>query len=45
MPHARRAPSNDENTPGVLVRVPAAPALAWRVERLRELLKTKNVAE
>ena len=45
MPHARRAPSNDENSPGVVVRVTVTKPVSFRVERLGELLKTKNVTE
>ena len=45
MPHARRAPSNDENTPGFLLRVTVTKPVSFRVGRLRELLKTKYVAQ
>jgi hypothetical protein len=45
VPHARRVPSNHENTPGFLVRVTVTKPVSFRVGRLRELLKTKNVTE
>jgi hypothetical protein len=45
MPHARRAPSNHENSPGVLVRVKVMKPDSFRVGPLRELLKTKNLTE
>ena len=47
MPDARRAPSNYENTLGLLVRVTVTVTkpVSFRVGRLRELLKMKNVTE
>jgi len=43
MPYARRAPTNYENPPGLLVRVTVTKPVSFRVGRLRKLLKTKNV--
>ena len=45
MAHARRAPGNHENSPGVVVWVTVTKPVSFRVERLRKLLKTKNVAD
>ncbi len=45
MPHARRAPSNHENTPGVLIGVTVTKPVSFKIGRLREVLKTKNVTE
>ena len=45
MPHARWAPSNHENPPGLLVRVTVTKDVSFRVVRLRELLKTRNVTQ
>jgi hypothetical protein len=38
-------PANHENSPGVLVKVTVTKPVSFRVGRLRELLKTKNVTQ
>jgi hypothetical protein len=45
MAHARRALTKDENSPGVVVKVTVTKLVSFRVERLRNLLNPKNVAE
>ena len=44
-PRLRQAGPNNENGPGVLVRVTVTKPVSFRVGRLRELLKTKNITE
>jgi hypothetical protein len=45
MGHVQTAPSNHENTLGVLIRVTATKPVSFRVSRLHQFLKTKNVTE